>query len=162
VFSFCENITFIIRGDCKLYFNLMRFLTYILCRRDYWIIQFSLLPNAIFIEFDKKISKITLWKICLHFAFHGHSKLNVVRNKNRVFNLKVYRQLSREYFTSDAIYNGSVGMTLYYYMCRSWQDCCRGEENRTWPSVSVESVDSECWCWNNTIFYVFIMRFTVE
>jgi hypothetical protein len=37
-------------------------------------------------------------------------------------NLKVYRQVSREYFTSDAIYNGSVGMTLYYYMCRSWQD----------------------------------------
>ena len=30
----------------------------------------------------------------------------------RVFNLKVDRQLSREYFTSDAIYNGSAGMTL--------------------------------------------------
>ena len=26
------------------------------------------------------------------------------------------RQISREYFTSDAIYNGSAGMT-YYYMC---------------------------------------------
>ena len=39
-----------------------------------------------------------------------------------VFNLKVDRQRSREYFTSDAIYNGSAGMTLYYYMCRSWQD----------------------------------------
>jgi hypothetical protein len=38
----------------------------------------------------------------------------------RVFNLKVDRQLSREYFTSDAIYNGSASMTLYYYMCRSW------------------------------------------
>jgi hypothetical protein len=37
----------------------------------------------------------------------------------RVFNLKVDRHLSREYFTSDAIYNGSAGMTLYYYMCRS-------------------------------------------
>jgi hypothetical protein len=36
----------------------------------------------------------------------------------RVFNLKVDRQLSREYFTSDAIYNGSAGITLYYYMCR--------------------------------------------
>ena len=36
----------------------------------------------------------------------------------QVFNLKVDRQLSREYFTSDAIYNGSAGMTLYYYMCR--------------------------------------------
>ena len=29
-------------------------------------------------------------------------------------------------------------MTLYYYMCSSWQDCCRREENRSWPSVSVE------------------------
>jgi hypothetical protein len=28
-----------------------------------------------------------------------------------MFNLKVDRQLSREYFTSDAIYNCSVGMT---------------------------------------------------
>jgi hypothetical protein len=33
-----------------------------------------------------------------------------------VFKLKVARQISREYFTSDAIYNGSAGMTLYYYM----------------------------------------------
>jgi len=40
----------------------------------------------------------------------------------QVFNLKVDRQLSREYFTSYAIYNGSAGMTLYYYMCRIWQD----------------------------------------
>jgi hypothetical protein len=79
----------------------------------------------------------------------------------RAFNLKVDRQLSREYFTSDAICNGSAGMILYYYMCRSWQDCCRGEENRFWPSVSVESVDSECWCLNNTIFYALIMRLTV-
>ena len=63
---------------------------------------------------------------------------------------------------SDAIYNGSVGMTLYYYMCRSWQDCCRRGKNRSWPSVSVESVDSECWCLNNAIFYAFIMRLTVE
>jgi hypothetical protein len=46
---------------------------------------------------------------------------NAVR-KIQVFNLKVDRQLSREYFTSDAIYSGSAGMTLYYYMCRSWQD----------------------------------------
>jgi len=80
----------------------------------------------------------------------------------RVFNLKVGRQLSREYFTSDAIYNGSAGMTLYYYMCRSWQDCCRRGENRAWPSVSVESVDSECWFLNNAIFYAFIIRLTVE
>ena len=72
------------------------------------------------------------------------------------------RQLSREYFTSDAIYNGYAGMTLYYYMCRSWQDCCSRGENRSWPSVSVESVDSECWCLNNTIFYAFIMWLTVE
>ena len=80
----------------------------------------------------------------------------------RVSNLKVDRQLSREYFTSDAFYNGSAGMTLYYYMCRSWQDCCRRGENRSWPSVSVESVDSECWCLNKAIFYDFIMRLTVE
>jgi hypothetical protein len=73
----------------------------------------------------------------------------------QVFNLKVYRQLSREYFTSDAIYNGSAGMTLYYYMCRSWQECCRRGKNRSWPSVSVESVDSECWCLNNAIFLRF-------
>jgi len=53
-------------------------------------------------------------------------------------------------------------MTLYYYMCRSWQDCCRRGENRSWPSVSAESVDSEYWCLNNTIFYAFIMRLTVE
>jgi len=79
----------------------------------------------------------------------------------REFNLKVDRQLSREYFTSDAIYNGSAGMTLYY-MCRSWQDCCRRRENWSWPSVSVESVDSGCWCLNNAIFYAFIMLLTVE
>jgi hypothetical protein len=53
-------------------------------------------------------------------------------------------------------------MTLYNYMCRSWQDCCRREENRSWPSVSVESVDSECWFLNNAIFYAFIMLLTVE
>ena len=80
----------------------------------------------------------------------------------RMFSLKVDRQLSRKYFMSDAIYNGSAGMTLYYYLCRSWQDCCRRGENRSWPSVSDESVDSECWCLNNAIFYAFIMRLTVE
>jgi hypothetical protein len=53
-------------------------------------------------------------------------------------------------------------MTLYYYMCRSWQDCCKRGENRSWPSLSAESVDSECWCLNNAIFYAFIMRPTVE
>ena len=53
-------------------------------------------------------------------------------------------------------------MTLYYYMYRSWQDCCRRGENRSWPSVSVESVDSEYWCLNNAIVYTFIMRLTVE
>ena len=50
-------------------------------------------------------------------------------------------------------------MTLYYYMYRSWQDCCRRGENRSWPSVSV---DSECWCLNNAIVYTFIMQLTVE
>jgi len=49
----------------------------------------------------------------------------VVLGLYRVFNLKVDRQLSREYLTSDAIYNGSAGMTFYYYMCRRWQDSCR-------------------------------------
>jgi len=53
-------------------------------------------------------------------------------------------------------------MTLYYYMCRSWQDCCTRGENQSWPSVSIESVDSECWCLNNAIFYTLIMQLTVE
>jgi hypothetical protein len=86
----------------------------------------------------------------------------IAKNDYRVFNLKMDRQLSREYFTSDAIYNGSVRMTLYYYMCKSWQNCCRRRENRSWPSVSVESVDSECWFLNNAIFYAIIMRLTVK
>jgi len=30
----------------------------------------------------------------------------------RMFNLKVNRQLRREYFTPDAMYNGSAGMTF--------------------------------------------------
>ena len=47
-------------------------------------------------------------------------------------------------------------------MCRSWQDYYRRGENRSWPSVSVESVDSECWSLNNDIFYAFIMRLAVE
>ena len=47
-------------------------------------------------------------------------------------------------------------------MCRSWQDYCRRGENQSWPSVSVESVGSECWCLNNAICYGFIMRLTVE
>jgi hypothetical protein len=55
-----------------------------------------------------------------------------------------------------------LGMALYYYMCRRWQDCCMRGENRSWPSVSVASVDGECWCLNNAIFYAFIMRLTVE
>ena len=64
--------------------------------------------------------------------------------------------------SSDAIYKGSADKTLYYYMCRSWQDCCRRGKNRSWPSVSAESVDTECWFLNNAIFYAFIMRLTVE
>jgi hypothetical protein len=52
-------------------------------------------------------------------------------------------------------------MTLYHYMCWSWQDCCRIAENRSWPTISVKSVDSECWILN-TIFYAFIMQLTVE
>jgi len=68
--------------------------------------------------------------------------LRCLLHKYRVFNLKVGRQLSHEYFTPDAIYNGSAGMTLYCYMCRRWQDCCRRGENRSWPSVSVESVSA--------------------
>ena len=39
---------------------------------------------------------------------------------------------------------------------------CRRGENRSWPSVSIESVDSECWFLNNAILYAFIMRLTVE
>jgi len=53
-------------------------------------------------------------------------------------------------------------MKLYCYMCRSREDCCRRGENWSWPSVSVESVDSECWCLKNAIFYTFIMGLTVE
>jgi hypothetical protein len=83
-------------------------------------------------------------------------------DKYRVFNLKMDRQLSREYFTSDAFHNGSAGMTLYYYMCRSWQDCCRRGENQSWPYVSVESIDSECWYLKNVIFYAFLIQLTVE
>ena len=45
-------------------------------------------------------------------------------------------------------------MILYYYMYR-------GGENWSWPSVSVESVDSEYWYLNNAIVYAFIMRLTV-
>jgi hypothetical protein len=44
-----------------------------------------------------------------------------------------------------------VGKTVY-----------RRGENRSWPSVSIESVDSEWWFLNNAIFYAFIMRLTVE
>jgi hypothetical protein len=36
----------------------------------------------------------------------------------------------------------------------------RGE--LSWPSVSVESVNSECWFLYNAIFYASIMRLTVE
>ena len=53
-------------------------------------------------------------------------------------------------------------MTFYYYMYRSWQDCCGKGENQYWPSVSVESVDSEYWCLNNAIVYAFIVRLTEE
>jgi len=98
----------------------------------------------------------------MHYCSDSFCTVCVVIYIYRVFNLKVDRQLSREYFTSDTIYNSSAGMTLYYYMCRSWQDCCRRWENRSWPSVSVESVDSECWCLDNAIIYAFIMRLTVE
>ena len=94
----------------------------------------------------------------IYIYIHTHTHIYLYR----VFNLKVDRQISRKYFTSDAIYNGSAGMTLYYYMCRSWQDCWRGGENRSWPSVSVGSVDSECWCLNKAILYASIMRLTVE
>jgi hypothetical protein len=63
---------------------------------------------------------------------------------------------------SDAIYNGSAVMTLYYNMCRSWQNCCRKGENQSWPSVSFESVDNEGWFLNNAIFFAFIMQLTAE
>jgi hypothetical protein len=42
-----------------------------------------------------------------------------------MLNLKVDRQLSREYFTSDAIYNGSVGMT--YCICAGVGKTVAGE-----------------------------------
>ena len=43
----------------------------------------------------------------------------------RMFNKKVDRELSREYFTSDVIYNVSAGMILYYYMCSRGEACGR-------------------------------------
>ena len=86
--------------------------------------------------------------IYIYIYIHTHT------HTHRVLNLKVDHQLSPEYFMSDAIYNGSAGMT-YIYMCRSWQDCCRRGENWSWPSVSVESVDSECWCVWTTPFLRF-------
>jgi hypothetical protein len=49
-----------------------------------------------------------------------------------MFNFKVDRQLSREYFTSDAIYNGSAGMTLYY-TSRGNRRCPR------WPMAKPDS-----------------------
>ena len=53
-------------------------------------------------------------------------------------------------------------MSLYCYICSSWQDCCRRGENRSWPSVTAESVDSGCWGLNNGIFYAVIMQLTEE
>jgi hypothetical protein len=54
-----------------------------------------------------------------------------------VFNLTVGRQLSREYFRSDAIYNGSA-VWHYTNTCAGvGKTVCRGEENGSWPSVSV-------------------------
>ena len=117
--------------------------------------------DAIFRKSSPKRVKLTAGWGKLHND-KRHSWQSSSIDVYRVFNLKVDRQLSRQYFTSDAIYNGIVGMTLYYYMCRSWQDCCRRGKNRSWPSVSVESVDSECWCLNNAIFYTFIMRLTFK
>jgi len=89
--------------------------------------------------------------VCVCVRAHTHARTQ-----------QVDHYLSREYITSDAIYNGSAGITSYHYMCRSWQDCCSRGETRFLPSVSVQSVESECWCLNNCIFYAFIMRLTVE
>jgi len=120
----------------------------------------------------RSLASISEWvggrRICL-LSFSGtwslneptglrHDRMTTNLSIYRMFNLKVDRQLSREYFTSEATYNGSAGLT---YMCRNWQDCCRRWENLSWPSVSVESVDSECWSLNS-IFYAFIMRLTVK
>jgi hypothetical protein len=43
----------------------------------------------------------------------NHKQIEQILTNTGVFNLKVDRQLNREYFTSVAIYNGSAGMTLY-------------------------------------------------
>jgi hypothetical protein len=105
----------------------------------------------------KILSTYICWKIYKMQHLEGSGK-PVLYIGRKVLNA----ELSREYYTSDAIYNDSAGMTLYCWMCRSWQDCCRRGGNRSWPSVSVESVDIEYSCLNNAIFYVFIMRLTVE
>ena len=55
-----------------------------------------------------------------------------------------------------------IMVRLVWHYTTTWQDCCRRGESRSWPSVSVESVDSEYWCLNNAIVYAFIMRLTVE
>jgi hypothetical protein len=58
---------------------------------------------------------------CVHLWDHID-----VYKRYTVFNLKVDRQLSREYFTSDAIYNGSAGMT-YTTTCAGVGNTVAGE-----------------------------------
>ena len=50
----------------------------------------------------------------------------------------------------------------YTTTCTGVGKTCRRGENRSWPSVSAESVDNEYWCLNNAFVYAFIMRLTVE
>jgi hypothetical protein len=78
-----------------------------------------------------------------------------------MFNLKVDRQISRKYFKSDAIYNGSAGMTLYYYMCRSWQDCCRRGRTGLGHPYQLNQLTVSAGVWT-PFFYAFIVRLTVE
>jgi hypothetical protein len=54
-----------------------------------------------------------------------------------MFNLKVDRQVSREYFTSDAIYNGSAGMTLYCYVHVFVQELARLLQERGEPVLAI-------------------------
>jgi Mg2+/Co2+ transporter CorB len=48
-------------------------------------------------------------ELVLSLEVGRYSKFGRILVLVQVFNLKVDRQLSREYFTSDAIYNGSAG-----------------------------------------------------
>jgi Mg2+/Co2+ transporter CorB len=82
--------------------------------------------------------------------------------KYRVFNLKVKRQLSREYFTSDAIYNGASGMIIVLLHV---QELSRLLQERGEPVLAIR-ISWISWQWvlvfEQRHFCAFVMRLTVE